>query len=104
MPDNNDLYLIGNDLYIDPVSGDFTIAISDVQHVQDTITAFPGWWKQNPADGVGIFAYQNSSGQQQVLSRVIKQQLQSDGYQCNNPIVKQLPNGILQVQPNAIKA
>lgn len=101
---NQDIYLLGDDLYIDPVTGDFIISVSDVQHVQDNIIAFPGWWKENPQDGVGIFAYQKSSGQQQVLSRVIKQQLQADGYQCTNPVVTQMPDGTLNVQPNAIKS
>ncbi|MEB0262293.1 hypothetical protein [Mucilaginibacter sp. 10I4] len=95
-----DLFLVGNDLYIDPNLGDFDIQVSDVQHVQDTISAFPGWWKQNPPDGVGVFAYQNSSGQNQILARNMVQQLQSDNYQCNNPIIKQLPNGSLNINPN----
>lgn len=94
--------LLGNDLYIDPLAGDFVIVPSDEQHIQDTLTAFPGWWKQNPADGVGIFAYQNSSGQNQVLARNIIQQLQADGYQCNNPVITQSPDGILTVNPNVL--
>ncbi len=95
-----DLVLVGNDLYIDPEQGDFVIGLSDEQHVQDTISAFPGWWKQNPADGVGVFAYQNSSGQNQVLARVMIQQLQADGYQCNNPVITQTPAGKLTIDPN----
>jgi hypothetical protein len=97
-----DLFLVGNDLYINPYTGDFAIEIADVQHVQDTIGAFPGWWKQNPADGVGIFAYQNSSGQNQILARNTIQQLQSDGYQCNNPIITETPSGILTINPNVL--
>jgi len=97
---NYDILLTGNDLYIDPYAGDFDIALSDEQHVMDTIAAFPGWWKQNPTDGVGVFAYQNSSGQNQVLARNIIQQLQSDGYQCNNPVITQSPDGQLTINPN----
>ena len=99
---NYDLFLVGNDIYIDPYTGDFAIAGSDEQHIMDTIAAFPGWWKQNPADGVGVFAYQNSSGQNQVLARNIIQQLQSDGYQCNNPIISQTPGGQLTINPNVV--
>lgn len=101
---NIDIFLVGNDLYIDPIEGDFDPSVADEQHIMDNITDFPGWWKEFPSDGVGIFSYENSSGQQQVLSRNIKQQLQSDGYQCTNPIVKQLPDGLLEVTPNAYKA
>lgn len=100
---NYDISLQSNDLYIDPATGDFTISESDEQHIIDTLAAFPGWWKENPQDGVGIFQYQNSSGQEQVLQRSIKIQLQSDGYQVNNPSVTRNSNGQLVVQPNAIK-
>jgi hypothetical protein len=101
---NYDLCLVGDDLYIDPETGDFAIWASDEQHIRDTLIAFPGWYKQNPTDGVGLFGYQKSSGQQQVLARNIRQQLQSDGYQCNNPIIMQDSSGLLTVNPNAIKA
>jgi hypothetical protein len=100
---NHDIALFNNDLYIDPNTGDFMIAESDEQHIIDTLAAFPGWWKENPQDGVGLFQYENSSGQEQVLQRVIKIQLQSDGYQVNNPSVSRDTSGSLIVQPNAIK-
>lgn len=101
---NYDLALFNNDLYIDPDTGDFAIVESDEQHIIDTIAAFPGWWKQNPADGVGLKAYESSSGQEQVLQRSIKIQLQSDGYQVNNPQVTYNADGELVVRPNAIKS
>ena len=100
---NNDIFTLGDDLYIDPNVGDFDVYISDETHVRDNIISFPGWWKQNPADGIGLFAYSNSSNQQQKLAASIKTQLTADGYQCNNPLIKQNPNGTLNVQPNAIK-
>jgi hypothetical protein len=103
MANSYDIALINNDLYIDPSTGDFVFAESDEQHIVDTIAAFPGWWKENPTDGVGIMAYQNSSGQEQVLQRAIKIQLQSDGYQVNNPSVSRSEAGELVVNPNAIK-
>lgn len=104
MAANFDLFLQDNDLLIDGQAGDFLIAVSDDQHIMDNIAAFPGWWKEDPADGVGVFAYQNSSGQLQVLGRIVKQQLQADGYQCNNPLITQSPDGELILQPNAIKS
>lgn len=100
---NYDIALQQNDAYIDPGTGDFLIVASDEQHIIDTINAFPGWWKENPSDGVGLFQYENSSGQEQILQRVIKIQLQSDGYQVSNPIVRRDSSGELIVQPNAIK-
>jgi hypothetical protein len=103
MAANFDLSTINDDLYINPLTGDFTISNSDENHIQDNIISFPGWWKQYPQDGIGIFAYQNSSGQEQELARVIKQQLTLDGYQVNNPLITTSPSGILNVQPNATK-
>lgn len=90
--DNNDLIVTGNDLVYD---------VSDEQHVEDTINASPGWWKENFADGVGIRSYLNSDGQAQVLARAITIQLQSDLYTVNNPIVQFGANGKLTITPNA---
>lgn len=80
---------------------DWVLDISDEQHVQDTINANPGWWKENFQDGVGIRKYQNSSGQGQVLARSIKQQLESDLYQVGTPVVKYNSDGTLFINPNA---
>lgn len=78
MASNQDIMLSGNDLLI--TGGDFGIGISDPQHIADTMNAFPGWWKENPADGVGVFQYLNSSGQEQQLKRSVIIQMQADGY------------------------
>ncbi len=95
-----DLKLKDNDLVIE--GGDFIISESDSQHIEDTINAFPGWWKQHQKDGVGIFAYLNSSGRQQELARKIKLELQSDGYNVERPIIDISQDGI-KVNPNATK-
>lgn len=89
-----------DDLYIDPQTGDFVIGPSDEQHIQDTINAYPGWWKQYPADGVGVRDYLNSTRQTQSLSRAIKMQLQADGYSVGNPSI-QFSNGKLTINPDA---
>lgn len=98
---NYDISLLGNDLRIQ--NGDFIIGESDQQHIADTINAFPGWWKQFPADGVGVLRYLRSSGQQQKLCQEVKLQLQADGYQVNNPQAIFNPDGTLIVNPNATK-
>lgn len=97
---NYDIALMQNDLQIR--DGDFLIAESDEQHIMDTINAFPGWWKENPPDGVGVFGYLNSSGQQQQLQRAIKLNLTSDGYTVTNPTVTVSQDG-LTINPNATK-
>jgi hypothetical protein len=61
-------------------NGDFVIGLSDEDHMQDLIESFVGWWKEYPAVGVGIKQYQASAGQEQVIERNIKLQLQGDGY------------------------
>lgn len=98
---SRDIALVNNDLYI--YNGDLVIGDSDEQHVSDTIAAFPGWWKENPADGVGALAFINSTGKEQELERSLKIQLQSDGYQVSNPKVYIDGSGILNVTPNAKK-
>jgi len=74
---------------LDIENDDFTYVLSDAVHIEDTIKAFPLWWKQFSADGVGIDAYRKSSGKIQQLMGSMKQQLQNDGYSCDNPIVTQ---------------
>ncbi len=101
MAANQDLALENNDLLIE--DGDFTISISDEQHIADTINAFPGWWKENPADGVGIFQYINSAGKQQEIARLVKINLQSDGYSVRNPKISIDANGLIVVDPQATK-
>lgn len=88
----NDLEVVNNDLVYD---------ISDEQHIEDTINASPGWWKENFTDGVGIRSYLNSDGRQQVLARAIKIQLESDLYTVTNPVIQFDSNGRLIIQPNA---
>lgn len=96
---SQDIALQGNDLYTE--LGDFAIMQSDEQHVSDTLASFPSWWKENPADGVGMLQYINSSGQEQVLGRSVKIQLQSDGYKVSNPSIVVDSSGLLNVNPNA---
>lgn len=82
-------------------NGDLVIADSDEQHIQDTIIAHQGWWKQYPADGVGLYKYLNGSASTQLISQNIKMQLQLDGYYVSpNPSV-QFVNGKLTINPNA---
>lgn len=82
--------------------GDFVFGESDGTHIEDTLIAFAGWWKEFPLDGVGVTAYLNSSGQEQVLARKITLELQGDGFQVNNPEVKFI-NEKLDINPNAIR-
>lgn len=98
MANRQDIALLNNDLVF--VDGDLAIMESDQQHIQDTINAFPGWWKENPSDGVGVFQYMNSAGTAGQLAREIKIQLQSDGYNVNNPDIS-FQNGQLTINPNA---
>jgi len=79
---------------------DFVYDVSDDQHIEDTINSYPGWWKENFSDGVGIQDFLNSSGREQILSRRIKIELESDLYSVQNPIVKIDPNGNLTIDPN----
>ena len=94
-----DFAVMNNDLLFN--NGDIAVSISDVQHVMDTIAAFPGWWKEFPSDGVGLFAYLGSVGQEQVLNRSIQIQLKADGYRAGPDIVSS-PNGTFEINPSAV--
>jgi hypothetical protein len=101
MAENKDIGLFKNEPYI--VDGDFVSALSDEQHVMDTIAAFPGWWKENPPDGVGLFSFLHSAGKEGKLKRSIKINLLSDGYQSDAVSVVNDPAGNLKIVPNAEK-
>jgi glutaredoxin-related protein len=90
-----DLQLQDNDIVI--LDNDFVLGESDSQHIEDTISANVGWWKENYTDGVGIKQYLKSKDSA-ALIRAIKMQLSSDGYVCN-PIVS-FENGQLIINPN----
>lgn len=96
---NQDFALKNGDLFIS--DGDLVISESDNQHTADTLNAFPGWWKENPADGVGVFGYMNSAGKEQEVKRKMTIQLQADGYTVNNPIVEVDASGNMNIEPNA---
>jgi hypothetical protein len=81
-------------------NGDFVTGPSDQQHVSDIITAFPGWWKEYPQLGVGLFAYYGSDGQGQQLVSSVSTQLTGDGYQ-SDPATKYQPDGTYLIWPNA---
>ena len=96
-----DLQLVDDDLLF--VDGDFVIDYSDEQHISDIIRSFQGEWKQTPQIGVGILGYLNSSGQEQVLSRSIRVNLESDGYTVRDPKVTIDKDSKMLVLPNAYR-
>lgn len=98
---NKDIALKYNDLAFDINAGDFSVQESDEQHVADTINAFPGWWKENPADGVGIFSFINSSGREQEIRRSVILNLENDGYTLQNPVISVGIDGVMHINPNA---
>ncbi|MCW3126589.1 MAG: hypothetical protein JWO03_2247 [Bacteroidetes bacterium] len=93
-----DLAWMDDDLDIS--GGDIYIALSDKQHIEDTIIAFPGWWKQFHQDGVGIWAYYGGPNRSQQLQQNVSLALQADGYTVTNPSVTYL-NGKVIVNPYA---
>lgn len=92
-----DLKLENNDLYINHDTGDFDIVESDIQHIEDIINAFPGWWKGSPSLGVGAMAYYKSSGKQQELEANIRRHLQADNIVVTDLKTKQEPDGTFKI-------
>lgn len=91
-----DLQLDNNTILIQ--NNDFVLVESDDQHVVDTINACPGWWKENPTDGVAIIAYLKGKGIEQELSRKMKLNLQSDNY-ISSPSISYDGNTLI-INPN----
>lgn len=96
---NQDFAQKYNDLVF--IDGDIAVQESDVQHVADTLNAFPGWWKEYPEDGVGIFRYINGAGFTEDLRRSTKINLQRDNYRCD-PKISIDANGNVSFDPNVI--
>jgi hypothetical protein len=94
-----DIQLLDNDLIIQ--NNDLVIGESDDQHIEDTINAGPGWWKENYTDGVNIRQYLKSKNFQEI-NRSITLNLQADGYAAT-PIISN-NNGQLTINPNAISS
>lgn len=92
--------LLLNDNAIVIQNNDAVIAESDTQHIQDTISAFPGWWKENPFDGVGIMQYYKARGVELIVAKAIQLNLNADSYNVSSAEVKMLRDTML-VQPNA---
>lgn len=83
--------------------GDLVVGPSDHQHIQDTINAEPGWWKEFPTDGVGIRRYLGSSGKQQEVQKKVKIHLRNDGYSFVRPPVAKYSGKTLLVDANAYR-
>lgn len=81
-------------------NNDIAFYESDEDHIQDTIQATQGSYKENPQDGVNVQSYLNSQGQEQILARKIIVQLKSDLYVVNNPIIETTIDKVI-VNPNA---
>ena len=92
-----DTQLNNNDLVV--FNNDFILAQSDEQHIIDTINACPGWWKENPTDGVAIVSYLKGRGVEQALERSMKLNLISDGYDAS-PSASYDSNGQIVIQTN----
>jgi hypothetical protein len=69
-------------------NNDFFFGESDEIHIQDTIIANPGDWKEFPIDGCSLIKYVNSDQSSfNKLSRKIIIELNNDGYDVSSPIM-----------------
>lgn len=83
-------------------NNDLAYADSDEQHIEDTIIAEPGHYKENYTDGVAINSFLNASGAAQEISRKMRLELAADQYPKCYPTVEQSPAGNLTINPNVI--
>ena len=98
-----DLKQVSNDLYLNPITGDFELVPSDNQHILDICQSFPGWWKNALTVGAGLPNLLKSKVSTGSVENLIKAQLEADGYQVGRPVVTIESNGKLSITPNAIR-
>lgn len=91
MANFTDIILNRNSYELEISSGDFVIENSDQQSANLIINLFQGNLKQFPLAGVGLINYLASSASQERISQVIKQQLETDGFNVETLTVT--PNG-----------
>lgn len=96
-----DFKQVDDDLYFDPIIGDFVFVPSDNQHILDICAAYPGWWKNSPSTGAGIRTLLKAKFDINAVESAIKQQLEADGYQVGRPLVNITTNGKATITPNA---
>lgn len=96
-----DFKQVDNDLYFSPTTGDLVIAESDNQHIQDILQSEPGWYKEFPQVGASVRKLLKARINVQKVTSLIKQQLEADGYQVNQPTVSINANGKTIVNPRA---
>lgn len=96
-----DFKQVNDDLYFDPIIGDFVLAPSDPQHVEDILRSAPGWWKNSPTTGANISVLLKGKIDIQKIENTIKTQLEADGYQVGRPSITKDANGKYIISPNA---
>lgn len=96
-----DFKQVDDDLYIDPVLGDFVMVPSDNQHIKDILQSYPGWWKNAIQLGAGLPALLKGKINVALVESRVKSQLESDGYKVGRPKVTISPNGVTNIIPNA---
>lgn len=98
-----DFKQVDNDLYINPNTGDFMIAPSDNQHIEDILSSEPGWWKEFVLVGASLRRLLKAKFNTQTVESTIKQQLEADGYQAGRPQISINANGNATIRPNATR-
>lgn len=80
--DDNDLLFKDGDLAIGP---------SSEQHIEDLLLSAPGDFKADPLIGIGLFNYllaPETAATRRELSKAIRKQLELDGFEIDEVIVK----------------
>lgn len=101
MPAATDIKIEDNDIYIDPVTGDFVSDYSDDQHKLDIFDSSPGDWKEFLLVGIAIRRELNSVGRQSFIEKKCKLQLGGDGYEDKPVTCTQNANGTFEIDSDA---
>lgn len=96
-----DFKQVDDDLYFNPILGDFEFVPSDNQHILDILRSYPGYWKRVPGIGAGIGSLLKAKINVVTVENKTKTQLESDSYQVGRPVLSVDRNGRAIISPKA---
>lgn len=98
----NDLVL-NSDSSFKTKSNDLVVGNCDGQNINDILNANKGDYKMNPQVGVNAISFSNGSTSPVNVKAQVKLQLQLDGFNVSDVMVKTEANGTINIIPYATR-
>lgn len=92
---------VEDDLYFNPITGDFDVSPSDNQHIEDLLNSPPGSYKDFPLATITLVPLLKGKLTAPKAESIMKQTLENDGYSVGRPQVSSDSVGNFIIKPNA---